>query len=120
MPGAVAGRGAVQSHRYAGFENGDDDSDDDDDLSRAFDTVRASPRVSAMALIGTLSGCLPVSGNGVARGVFFFKHPPLLQPCILRVHRPRCCTCVSHGLDALSSMPCSVCAQRAVMVGRSA
>ncbi len=39
LPGDMAGR-AMQQHRYAGFENGDDDSDDDDDLGRAFDTVR--------------------------------------------------------------------------------
>ncbi|BDA44664.1 Serine/threonine-protein phosphatase 6 regulatory subunit at N-terminal half [Coccomyxa sp. Obi] len=37
LPGDIAGR-AVQPHRYAGFENGDDDSDDDDDLGRAFDS----------------------------------------------------------------------------------
>ena len=39
LPGDVAGGRAVHSHRYAGFDNGDEDSDDDDDLGRAFESV---------------------------------------------------------------------------------
>lgn len=39
LPGDIVGGRPVHSHRYAGFENGDDDSDDDDDLGRAFEPV---------------------------------------------------------------------------------
>ncbi len=90
MPGDVAGRGAIQSHRYAGFENGDDDSDDDDDLSGAFDTVRVSLRNPATTLIRAPLSCLLSSGAGLPRGPTL----ALLQPMRLRMRRPRCCACV--------------------------